>query len=100
MEKLISSILNGKNLKAVNKLRTADGGGVRSHILTAVDKSNQSNRYVLKLFDSPDEKAKARFVREIENVKVLKQILPTSYKSWIPNVKWQYKSGNNPYIIY
>lgn len=88
--------INKYNL--IKIIRKPDNGAVRSYV--AIITNHYGTEHIIKLFESPDAIAKARFVNEILNTRKIRGILPTRYKQFIPKILKYSLNGQNPYYIY
>ncbi len=95
---ILADTLNKYSLTLTDAIRVPDGSMIRSHVVRCVDA--QDNDLCLKLFDSTDEEARHRFVKEINSIKLLRKQLPSKYKSWVPSIVKSHTGGVHPFYIY
>ena len=74
----VKALLNKLDLTFIKAFRTADAGFKRSHVILCKNKKT-SEQVVIKIFDSKDQNAKRRFIKEAKILDLLssKQALCT-----------------------
>lgn len=98
MQNKIQTILDKHKLTVIEYIRKPDGGIIRSHVIKCVDEQGQT--LALKVFDSEDKLARARFLDELRHVKTISGKLPSNLKSFLPKIKYFELDGDNPFYIY
>lgn len=98
MQNKIQTILDKHKLTVIEYIRKPDGGIIRSHVIKCADEQGQT--LALKVFDSEDKLARARFLDELRHVKAISAKLPSNLKSFLPKIKYFELEGDNPFYIY
>ena len=94
----VSSIALKYGYEIEEIIRTPDGGSRRSYVVFLKDK--EGKKFTMKMFESSDQWALERFLKEIKNIRFIRSNIPKKYKSWIPKIITYSTKEENPFYIY